>query len=100
MLITFSCDAYENITLFGDVAKRLLVLMGHSGTTPGAILAEDVPTALAHLQKAIEHEKQHGLSQRVKSDDDEDEISLAMRAVPVIGLLQAASKAKCDVLWK
>jgi hypothetical protein len=37
MLITFSCSAYADITMFGDVAVRLLRLTGHSGTVPGAI---------------------------------------------------------------
>ncbi|HAJ92821.1 MAG TPA: hypothetical protein DCO71_09470 [Gammaproteobacteria bacterium] len=32
MLITFSSSAYANITMFGDVALRLLKLMGHSGS--------------------------------------------------------------------
>jgi hypothetical protein len=34
MLVTFSCPAYASITMFGDVAVRLLKLMGHSGTGP------------------------------------------------------------------
>ena len=34
MLVTFSCPAYANIMMFGDVAVRLLELMGHSGTVP------------------------------------------------------------------
>ena len=49
MLVTFSCPVYANITMFGDVAVRLLKLMGHSGTTPGALLADDVPAALERL---------------------------------------------------
>ena len=45
MLVTFTTDAYADITLFGDVALALLKMMGHSATAPGAILAEDVPAA-------------------------------------------------------
>ena len=36
MVVTFSCSAYADIMMFGDVAVRLLRLMGHSGTLPGA----------------------------------------------------------------
>ena len=50
MLVTFTCEAYADITMFGDVAQHLLTLMGHSGTVPGAILAEDVPAALHRLR--------------------------------------------------
>lgn len=97
MLITFSCDAYENITMFGSVAKKLLHLMGHSGTTPGAILTEDVPEALARLQAGIAQDTSQ--TQTMPSDEDEPEISLAHRAIPLIALLTAAAKDKCNVMW-
>jgi hypothetical protein len=45
MLVTFTTDAYADITMFGDVALAMLKMMGHSATVPGAILAEDVPVA-------------------------------------------------------
>ena len=57
MLITFSCPAYANITMFGDAAVRLLKLMGHSDTVPGALLAPDVQAALARLEAAVEADK-------------------------------------------
>ncbi|OEH48594.1 hypothetical protein lpari_00352 [Legionella parisiensis] len=57
MLITFHTDAYENITYFGDIAKRLLSLMGHSGTVPGAIKSEHLPEALERLQTGLRKRK-------------------------------------------
>ncbi|KTD40161.1 DUF1840 domain-containing protein [Legionella parisiensis] len=95
MLITFHTDAYENITYFGDIAKRLLSLMGHSGTVPGAIKSEHLPEALERLQTGLRKEK------KIVGDDEdnEQEISLAKRAVPLISLLQAAIKKEKDVLW-
>lgn len=54
MLVTFTTKAYADITMFGDVALALLKMMGHSGTVPGAILAEDVPAALGRLKRGIE----------------------------------------------
>lgn len=53
MLVTFSCPAYGKITLFGDVALKLLKMMGHSQTVPGALLADDIPAALTRLEKNI-----------------------------------------------
>ncbi|ARG96989.1 DUF1840 domain-containing protein [Legionella micdadei] len=103
MLVTFSCDAYENITMFGDIAKRLLSLMGHSGTVPGAIVAEEVPEALARLEQAIAQTKQKE-PQKIKTEEDDnfqdDQVSLAHRAFPLINMLKAASKNKCNVMWK
>ena len=53
MLVTFSCSAYADITQFGDIAIQLLKLMGHSGTIPGALLAEDVHPARERLEAAV-----------------------------------------------
>lgn len=95
MLITFHTDAYEDISYFADVAKRLLSLMGHSGAIPGAIKSEDLPEALEKLQMGLN--KENKVSEN--DDDDESEISLAKRAVPLVSLLQAAIKKDKDVLW-
>lgn len=96
MFVTFSSQAYENISYFEIVAKQLLSLMGHSGTVPGAFKAEDVPQALSSLQQGLAEQKE---TPSFVVDDDEAEISLAKRAVPLISLLQAAANNDCDVLW-
>ncbi|SEQ85418.1 protein of unknown function [Amphritea atlantica] len=96
MLITFSCPAYANITLFGEVAIRLLKMMGHSETVPGALLADDVPAALARLEKAIADGEQ---TPTESGYDDEPDVNLAHRALPVIELLRAAAKDHCNVMW-
>jgi len=57
MLVTFTTKAYADITLFGDVGLAILKMMGHGATAPGAILAADVPAALARLTAAIKAEK-------------------------------------------
>ena len=100
MLVTFSTDSYADITMFGDVAVHLLHLMGHSGTVPSAILADDIPKALERLKKAIEKAKATELPKGTQhSDDAEEKVSLAHRALPLIKLLEAAAKDKNDVMW-
>ncbi|MBZ0067281.1 MAG: DUF1840 domain-containing protein [Thiobacillus sp.] len=99
MLVTFTTDAYADITMFGDVALAMLKMMGHSATVPGAILAEDVPAALSRLTAAIDAEK--ALPPPVEDKDaDEPVVSLAHRALPLINLLAAAAKAESNVMWK
>ena len=39
--------------MFGDVAATLLKMAGHSGTMPGALLAREIPSALARLKQAL-----------------------------------------------
>lgn len=98
MLVTFTTDAHADITMFGDVALSMLRMMGHSGTVPSAIRAEDVPVALSRLTAALATEK---ASPPVENKDAEvPEVSLAHRAQPLIDLLTAAAKANCNVMWK
>ncbi len=100
MLITFSCDAHENTTLFGSVAQKLLNLMGDSGIVPGALLAADVPAALARLQHAIAQVTPQASTKSSDDDDHEPEVSLVHRAIPLIALLQDAVMHPCDVMWE
>jgi hypothetical protein len=104
VLITFQTDAYASITMFGDVAVTLIKLMGHSGTVPGALLAEDVPAALARLRKAVAANPDALLdpaSPKPKGSDTDEEphVSLAHRALPLIELLQAAATQDKNVMW-
>jgi hypothetical protein len=101
MLVTFHTKAYADITMFGDVAKKLLTLMGHSGTIPSALSAQDVPAALARLRAAIGAER----AREPEPSGDEDErkerrVSLANRAYPLIELLAAAAAEECEVTWR
>ncbi|MGB9094794.1 MAG: DUF1840 domain-containing protein [Gallionella sp.] len=104
MLVTFTCKAYADITMFGDVALSMLKMMGHSETVPGALLAEDVPAALDRLKRAIETVKATPTRSESKKADDNDSdelpVSLAHRALPLIELLTAAAQQKADVMWK
>ena len=100
MLVTFSCDAHENITMFGDVALKLLTMMGQSGAVPSAILADDVSGALATLTASLAVEKKSAPTITSSDDGEDDEVSLNHRAIPLIELLQAAVKKHCNVMWK
>jgi hypothetical protein len=97
MLVTFTTDAYANITMFGDNALAMLKMMGHSATVPGAFKAEDVPEALRRLKAATESEKIPPPS--VNKNEDEPEVSIVHRSQPLIDLLTAASKANSYVTW-
>lgn len=100
MLITFSSKAYADITMFGDVAVQLIKMMGHSGTVPSALLAEDVPAALKSLEARIAaHEEPPESMAKQGRDGDGPPVSLAHRALPLIELLKAAAKAENNVMW-
>ncbi len=98
MLVTFTTEAYADITMFGDVGVALLKMMGHSGTVPSAIRAEDVPIALSKLKTAIEAGRSSppGIDQNT----GEPAVSMANRALPLIKLLEAAARDEVGVMWK
>lgn len=95
MIVTFKTKAYADITMFGDVAKDMLKIMGHSGTIPGAFQPQDLPAALANLQKAVESSK----AAEQDPKDGEFKPGLSHRALPLINLLKAAIDANADVMW-
>ena len=105
MLVTFHSDAGASITMFGDVAVTLLKLMGHSGTVPSALLARDVPAAMASLQRGLAAAGPDARAERDAKPEDDDEdapppVLLRQRAFPLIELLSAAAGQECDVMWE
>jgi hypothetical protein len=102
MLVRFDSDV-GGFTMFGDVAVQLLKMMGHSGTVPSALLAADIPAALAHLQSGLRTQPPpppppSDVDER--GDKKEPPVSIHTRAVPLIDLLQRAQKRGCDITWR
>jgi hypothetical protein len=101
MLVTFKTSAHADIIMFGDIAKQLLKMMGHSGTVPSAMIADEVPAALDRLRHAVDGGR---VDEAQKSRDnaeqaDDQSVSLRYRALPLIELLSAAARKHCDVMW-
>ena len=102
MLVTFTTKSHASITMFGDVAVTLIKMMGHSGTVPSALLAEDVPAALARLKAAVAVHADEPLDPQGGSSGEGDEsqsVSLAHRALPLIQMLTAAAAGRANVMW-
>lgn len=105
MLVTFHSKTSGSFTMFGDVAVTLLKLTGHSGTVPSALLADDVPSALAHLQQGLASAgpgPEIGDSdwRNVEDADTPPPVGLQRRAYPLIQMLSAAARDGCDVMWE
>lgn len=96
MLVTFKTDFHANIMMFGDDARTMLKIIGHSGTIPSAILAEDVPVARDRLVAAVEAQKAATAAQ----DKDANKVSFINRARPLIELFDDAVKKRSNVMWE
>jgi len=101
MLVTFSTKSHPDITMFGDVAVKLLKLAGHSGTVPSAILAHDIPAALVRLEGELPLASPEQDEEDERDPDDREKeppIPLRRRAFPLLQLLKAAEAAGTDVM--
>ncbi len=89
--------------MFGDVALTLLKMMGHSGTVPGALLAVEIPAALARLQLALDTAGPEAGGRPSEPPTDHPDaapvVGLQLRAHPLILLLSAAARQECEITW-
>jgi len=106
MIVKFSTRAGA-LTMHGDGAVTLLRAMGHSGTVPGAILAADLPAALARLRRALETQADAPSPEpgaAVEADPERDDapppVTLRMRAVPLIDMIETAIARGSDLMWE
>lgn len=103
MLVRFKSDV-GGFSMFGDVARTLLKMMGHSGTIPGAILPADIPEAIQKLEAALEKAPPYVARDGEKSGEDHDpeerRVSVSQRAFPLLELLKNAAANNCSVLWE
>lgn len=104
MIITFKSKAAGDVIQFGEVAKRLLGIIGKDPeSTTGIITVEQLPDALARLKAAVAAERAE-LGGRSRYDDEEKQgkppaITLSQRAVPLIELMEYALRDKAPVTW-
>ncbi|SBS33615.1 hypothetical protein MAQ5080_02627 [Marinomonas aquimarina] len=107
MLMTFRCNAYANIMMFGSVGLQLVKMMGYGESSSGAIKAEDIPQALARLQTGLSNTPEDIEQPDLEQDEDEEDeeqqevvVSLAKRALPLIEMLNAATRDECGIMWE
>lgn len=110
MIVTFQSAAAGDVIMFGDVAQRLMGIMGKGAGAKGIVTVEQLPEAIARLKAAIAEDK----AQRAAVTDEDGPqsepdpnsqtgqrpfVSLAQRAVPLLELLEFALKKKKPVVW-
>lgn len=101
MIVTFKTKAHPDITMFGDIAVRLIKLMGQSGAVPSALGADEVAEALVRLRKAADQDKRESanVEEQELEEGGERRINLYQRAYPLIELLEAAAAHSDPVMW-
>ena len=101
MLVRFNSDTGA-IIMFGDVAVKLLKMMGQTGDVPGALVAADIPPALGRLRQAVAAHAETPAAGEAEDEAREKEppVLLRQRAYPLIDLLERAAAKGCHVVWE
>ncbi len=108
MIVTFKSAASADLIYFGDVAKRLMELIGKEPSERGIITVEQLPEAIARLKAAIEADRE-AHRQLVQSDEPGSEtspggvtrprVSLTQRALPLLAMLEESLAEGKSVVW-
>lgn len=111
MIVTFQSPASGDVIMFGDVAQRMMKLMGKDVTDQGIVTVEQLPDAIARLKAAIEEDKRQRAGMN-EEDLPQTEpagsggkansrpfVTLTQRAVPLLELLEWSLKKKKPVVW-
>jgi len=111
VIITFKSAASADVIYFGDVAKRMMELMGKVACDQGIVTVEQLPAAIARLKAAIaedkERHRQHVLDDEAKTEADagggpcatRPYVSLTQRAAPLLAMLEESLGEKKPVVW-
>ncbi len=107
MLVTFKSASHGDITMFGNVAKSLLRMMGLSGDVPGAITADDIAAAREKLIAALEvtgnttpDVDAEELDNGSDNADAESPVAMSTRAIPLLAMLESAANNNDNIMWE
>ena len=100
MIVTFKTKAYPDIIMFGDVARKLLRMMGQSGHVPGACRATNIGAARKSLQAALDELGPEAEAPQPDRREGEPKVTIHQRAFPLLELLAAAERGGRDVIWE
>ena len=104
MLITFTCKSAADVLMYEMHAKPLLDLLGKD-VKRGVITAEEVPEAIARIERAITDSKRPQSTADDQADDEsgdpmgDADVSFGARAFPLLEMLRAAQREKQFVMW-
>ncbi len=101
MPITFKSKHSPNILMLDTVALELIRKMGHSGSVPGSLGAEDIAGALEKLNTALARAAATTAGEKPGDDEREDgpAVSLSHRALPLVAMLEKALAEGDYVIW-
>jgi hypothetical protein len=105
MLYKFKSKAAGDLIMLEPNGRRVLQIIGKDPGPKGIIEPDQIPGAIAALERAItqeEAEQQAAIDEaRAKGEVPPTfkDVSLRQRAVPFIDMLRRCEKAGADIVW-
>ena len=92
-----------DLVMLKQHGKILLEIMGKDPSGPGIIQPAEMSGAVKAILAAVAADEAH---QKPKEDEDADDaspssdtVSLRVRSIPLIEMLQRCEKARVDIVW-
>lgn len=98
MLITFKSPASADVMMFGEVAEKMLEIIGKEPSGKGIITVENLPAAIARLKDAINADDP-SRGQATQGANSADSVSIAQRALPLVELFERSLMQEVPVVW-
>ena len=97
MLYIFKSKVTSNLVLLEENGRQILQTIGREPQAKGVLLPEEMPAAIARLERAVQQEH----TQQSAGDEEEQQlpITLKQRALPFIKMLQRCAAEKEEVTW-
>ena len=107
MLYIFKSKAAGDVIMLEPNGKRILKIIGKEPGPKGIVLPEQMPAAIAALEKAVAQSRsaQTAPNDKVEKTDAQDDtaaadrVSLSQRAAPFIDMLQRCHKEGKEIVW-
>jgi hypothetical protein len=102
MLYKFRSKAGSDVIMLGPHGDEVLHALGKQSAAQGIIECQDIPTAIAILEKAIAQEETAPTDIEKSADPTHEQppnISLRQRAWPLLALLRRAHTEGKAVTW-
>jgi hypothetical protein len=99
MLYQFKSRQTGTVTMTREVAESMLEIIGKSPGPQGIISVDQMPAAIASLERAVARQGSQAGADMKDDEDGKPVVGLGQRAFPFIEMLKAALAAKADVTW-
>ncbi len=105
MLYKFKSKVTGDVIMLQANGEQILRIIGKDLSAKGIILPEQIPAAIAALEKAIDRGRPGQAKQPDDAADDNndtesaDQVTLHQRAAPFIDMLKRCQKADTEIVW-